>query len=162
MVIVFGHYACAELPQPFQLCPDRITPQVEMDAILYDLRRRHQLEDGCTPDLDEDVRAVLRIKNPPTAQPGEFRLVVRPSVEGGGPEAGDAPAWLRSSPLRQPREGSASLRPLRQDCSSPFFAPSVARGLLMGSCLEVQESYASDAELDVDGRAGYRSSARGL
>src|SRR5690242_15300371 len=32
----------------------------------------------------------------------------------------------------------------------------------MGSCLKVQRRYASDAELDVDGRAGDRSSARGL
>src|SRR5262249_26135749 len=44
-------------------CACCLTPQVEMNAILHDLQLRLQPEDGCTPGLDEDVRAVLRIKN---------------------------------------------------------------------------------------------------
>ncbi len=95
MVIVFRHQARAELSQPFQLSPDRITSQVEMDAVLHDLLLWHQLEENPwlhARPLDEDVRVVLRIKNSLTVQPGKFCLIVRSNlitVEGGGPEPGD-------------------------------------------------------------------------
>src|SRR5581483_6803897 len=41
MVTVFRRYARAELFQPFQLSFDRITAQVEMDAVLHDLLLWH-------------------------------------------------------------------------------------------------------------------------
>ena len=95
MVTVFRHQARAQQHQPFQLSLGRVTSQVQMDTVLDDLLLWHQLEeDPRLPvrPLDQDVRVVLGIKDPCTAQPGEFSLVVGSdlvTVEGGSPESGD-------------------------------------------------------------------------
>ena len=95
MIIIFRHYARTEFAEPLQLILDAITSQVEMNAVLHDLRLRYQLEEDPGAHarcLDQDVRVVLRIKDSLSAQPGELRRVVRSdlvTVEDGGPEPGD-------------------------------------------------------------------------
>ena len=95
MVAVFRYQARAQPHQSFKLSLGRVTSQVQVDTVLHDLRLWHQLEED--PRLpvrpfDQDVRVVLRISNPLTAQPGEFSLIVGcdlVTVEGSGPEPGD-------------------------------------------------------------------------
>ena len=94
VVSVFRYQSHAELPQPFQLSPDRLAPPVEMDAILHGLRLWHQLEEKPwrpARRLDKDTGIIFRIKDSHIAQPCEFRFIVRSNlvvIEGGGPETG--------------------------------------------------------------------------
>ena len=95
MVTVFGHQARAQLLQPAQLGPGSITPQVQMDTVLHDFLLWHQLEaEPRLPvrPLDHDARVVLGIKDPLTAQPGKFYLIVGSdlvTIQGSSPEPGD-------------------------------------------------------------------------
>jgi hypothetical protein len=54
------------------------------------------------------------------------------------------------------------LPPFRLHCPELLFRAARRPGLSMGRCLEAQGRYSGDAELDVDGRAEDRSSARRL
>ena len=94
VVSVFRYQGRPELLQPFQLSPSRLAPQVEVDAILHGLRLWHQLEEKPwrhTRRLDEDAGIVFRVKDSHTAQPCEFRFIVRSNlvvIQGGSPETG--------------------------------------------------------------------------